>query len=201
MVMLLYDTIMFVPVEMTTMTTELDDYVTLAEAAALLRVHKSTVRRWIDQGEIEFIKAFAEPLPMMVIAELLGFPPMDLPQLKEWSYAWVLPFSRGLTLEQELWAVEKHIELQHYIYHMFEHLRSSNRALFRNMSNQQHGCSRLLGGVQQKLRTVCNLRHTTGRRCNRTGCDGLNRIYNNQVECTPAYCSSNVVGTGTSGQF
>ena len=57
---------------------------------------------WIDQGEIEFIKAFAEPLPMMVIAELLGFPPMDLPQLKEWSYAWVLPFSRGLSLEQEL---------------------------------------------------------------------------------------------------
>jgi cytochrome P450 len=71
---------------------------------------------WIDQGEIEFIKAFAEPLPMMVIAELLGFPPMDLPQLKEWSYAWVLPFSRGLSLEQELWAVEKHIELQHYIH-------------------------------------------------------------------------------------
>ncbi|MXX30209.1 MAG: hypothetical protein F4Z45_11100, partial [Gammaproteobacteria bacterium] len=37
---------------------------------------------WIDQGEIEFMKAFAEPLPMIVIAELLGFPRMDLPQLK-----------------------------------------------------------------------------------------------------------------------
>lgn len=71
---------------------------------------------WIDRDEIEFIKDFAEPLPMIVIAELLGFPRMDLPMLKEWSYAWVLPFSRGLTLDQEKWAVEKHIELQHYIF-------------------------------------------------------------------------------------
>lgn len=80
---------------------------------------------WIDRGEIEFIKEFAEPLPMRVIAELLGFPRMDLPQLKEWSSAWVLPFSRGLSLEQELWAVEKHIELQHYIYATMQEKRKS----------------------------------------------------------------------------
>lgn len=78
---------------------------------------------WIDQGEVEFMKAFAEPLPMIVIAELLGFPRMDLPQLKVWSAAWVLPFSRGLTLEQELDAVEKHIELQHYIHDAMQHKR------------------------------------------------------------------------------
>ncbi len=78
---------------------------------------------WIGQGEIEFMKAFAEPLPMIVIAELLGFPRMDLPQLKVWSAAWVLPFSRGLTLEQELDAVEKHIELQHYIFDAMRHKR------------------------------------------------------------------------------
>ncbi|MBL6691725.1 MAG: cytochrome P450 [Pseudomonadales bacterium] len=74
------------------------------------------VDEWIDDGEIEFLKSFAEPLPMLVIARILGFPPMDTPQLKEWSAAWVLPYSRGLTLEQETWAVEKHIELQHYIH-------------------------------------------------------------------------------------
>ena len=78
---------------------------------------------WIDQGEIEFMNAFAEPLPMIVIAELLGFPRMDLPQLKVWSAAWVLPFSRGLTLAQELDAVEKHIELQHYIHDAMQHKR------------------------------------------------------------------------------
>jgi cytochrome P450 len=80
---------------------------------------------WIDEGEIEFIDRFAEPLPMRVIAELLGFPPMDLPQLKEWSHAWVWPFSRGLTLEQEMWAVEKHIELQHYIFETMQRKRKN----------------------------------------------------------------------------
>jgi cytochrome P450 len=74
------------------------------------------IDQWIDKGQIEFMKEFAEPLPMIVIAELLGFPRMDLPMLKEWSFAWVWPFSRGLTQEQEKWAVEKHIELQHYIH-------------------------------------------------------------------------------------
>ena len=83
---------------------------------------------WIDKGEIEFIKEFAEPLPMIVIAELLGLPRMDLPQLKEWSHAWVLPFSRGLTLEQELWAVSKHIELQHYIHDTLQRKRKTPAA-------------------------------------------------------------------------
>ena len=59
------------------------------------------------------------------IAELLGFPRMDLPQLKVWSAAWVLPFSRGLTLEQELEAVRLHIELQHYIYEAMQRKRKS----------------------------------------------------------------------------
>jgi cytochrome P450 len=71
---------------------------------------------WIDEPSIPFIERFAEPLPMIVIAELLGFPKMDLPLLKVWSTAWVLPFSRGLSLQQEIDAVEKHIELQHYIF-------------------------------------------------------------------------------------
>ena len=80
---------------------------------------------WIDQGEIEFMKQFAEPLPMIVIAEFLGFPRMDLPQLKEWSAAWVLPFSRGLSLAQEVDAVEKHIQLQHYIHAAMQEKRKN----------------------------------------------------------------------------
>ena len=79
---------------------------------------------WIDEGEVDFMERFAVPLPMIVIAELLGFPRADLPKLKEWSYAWVLPYSRGLRLEQEMWAVSKHIELQHYI---VEHLQRKRR--------------------------------------------------------------------------
>lgn len=81
------------------------------------------IDEWIDAGEVEFLTAFAEPLPMIVIAELLGFPRMDLPQLKVWSEAWVRPFARGLTVEQEVDAVEKHIELQHYIHDTMQEKR------------------------------------------------------------------------------
>ncbi|MDA0338838.1 MAG: cytochrome P450, partial [Proteobacteria bacterium] len=83
------------------------------------------IDEWIDDGEVDFMKKFAEPLPMIVIAELLGFPRMDLPQLKEWSYAWVLPFSRGLSLEREKWAVTMHTELQHYIHETMKEKRKN----------------------------------------------------------------------------
>lgn len=71
---------------------------------------------WIDKGEIEFLADFSEPLPMIVIAEALGFPRIDLPRLKRWSGAWAAPFGRGLTVEEEVAAVELHIEFQHYIH-------------------------------------------------------------------------------------
>jgi len=80
---------------------------------------------WIDDGEVDFMNEFAEPLPMLVIAELLGFPRMDLPQLKVWSAAWVAPFARGLTLEQEKENVSLHIELQHYIYETMQEKRKN----------------------------------------------------------------------------
>ena len=85
------------------------------------------IDEFIEEGAaeagVDFMERFAVPLPMIVIAELLGFPRMDIPQLKEWSHAWVLPFSRGLTLAQEKWAVGKHIELQHYIFETMQRKR------------------------------------------------------------------------------
>ena len=80
------------------------------------RVVDRLIDEWIDRGEVEFIKDFAEPLPMAIIAEALGFPRVDIPRLKRWSEAWVKPFSRGLTREEELRAVRTHIEFQRYIH-------------------------------------------------------------------------------------
>ena len=68
-----------------------------------------------DQGEIEFVSAFAEPLPMTVITLLLGLPLEDMPQLKAWSTAWAAPFARGLSLEQELWVAEEGVAFQTYL--------------------------------------------------------------------------------------
>ena len=79
-------------------------------------VANQLVDGWIDKGEIEFIKEFADPLPMAIIAESLGFPRVDVPRLKRWSAAWVAPFARGLSEGEEIAAVRTHIEFQHYIH-------------------------------------------------------------------------------------
>ena len=68
-----------------------------------------------DAGSIEFIKRFAEPLPVTIITLMIGFPLEDMPQLKRWSTAWTLPFARGLTLEQELEVARQGVEFQDYI--------------------------------------------------------------------------------------
>ena len=39
----------------------------------------------IDDGEVEIVRQFAMPLPVMVITTVLGFPLDDIEQLKRWS--------------------------------------------------------------------------------------------------------------------
>ena len=69
----------------------------------------------IDRGECEFVQDFAIPLPVRVITTMMGFELEDIPQLKVWSEAWVLPFRGGLTEEEEIYAGERGVEFQHHI--------------------------------------------------------------------------------------
>jgi len=78
-------------------------------------------------GQIEFIAAFAEPLPSAIISRLLGFPSEDVRQLNDWAAAWVAPFARNLTLEQELWVAEQGVAFQHYIKSHIDDRRRSPR--------------------------------------------------------------------------
>ena len=48
-----------------------------------------------DEGELNFVQAFARPLPQQVMARVLGFPAKDIPQLAEWGEAQVMPFVYG----------------------------------------------------------------------------------------------------------
>ena len=68
-----------------------------------------------DDGDVEVVTAFAIPLPVTVITRMLGFPLEDMPRLKAWSDAWVMPFALGLTKEQEIYVAEQGVEFQHYI--------------------------------------------------------------------------------------
>jgi cytochrome P450 len=78
---------------------------------------------WIDEREVEFVSRFALPLPIMVITSLLGLPLEDIPQLKVWSEAWVMPFARGLTEAQERYVAEQGVQFQRYIHNHVEQKR------------------------------------------------------------------------------
>ena len=75
--------------------------------------------------EVDFVRAFSHPLPMTVIADLIGVPREDLPRFKAWSDAIVEPFSMMVSKERELECARLVVEMQHYF---ARHLEDRRRA-------------------------------------------------------------------------
>jgi cytochrome P450 len=77
-----------------------------------------TARELLDalesRTQIEFVHDFSHPLPMIVIAELIGVPSRDLARFKAWSDAIVEPFSMMVSHERELECARLVVEMQHY---------------------------------------------------------------------------------------
>jgi cytochrome P450 len=73
----------------------------------------------------EFVADFALPLPVLVITIMMGFDVADIPQLKEWSEAWVLPFRGGLSDDEEMYVARKIVEFQHHIKDTIEAKKAS----------------------------------------------------------------------------
>lgn len=79
------------------------------------------IRRIVDEllaplpptGEIDVIGAFAWPLPLRVLGELLGLPREDLAQLHVWGNDWILVQQEG-PLEKRLAHARGTVALQHY---------------------------------------------------------------------------------------
>jgi len=84
-------------------------------AETIQAVIDELIDSFLDDGQADFMQAFALPLPVRMITRLLGFPDEDIDRLKAWSTAWVLPFSGGLTDEQQVWVAEQVVEFQTYI--------------------------------------------------------------------------------------
>ena len=53
------------------------------------------IDKWINNDQVEFISEFARPLPQIVMANVIGFPISDIPSLKKWGDAMVMPFVYG----------------------------------------------------------------------------------------------------------
>jgi cytochrome P450 len=53
------------------------------------------IEDWIGGSEVEFVSAFARPLPQRTMASVLGFPQEDVPQLEIWGGAQVMSYVHG----------------------------------------------------------------------------------------------------------
>jgi len=82
--------------------------------AMIDRVAIELIDGFAGRAEIEFVREFAHPLPMIVIAELIGVPRGDLARFKAWSDAIVEPFSMMVSKEREIECARLVVEMQHY---------------------------------------------------------------------------------------
>ena len=78
---------------------------------------------FIDKGEVDFIEEFCYPLPMMVIAIILGLPQEDLEHFKRWSIAWVAPYAMSGDEDAALKYAREHVELKAYLVEKFAQKR------------------------------------------------------------------------------
>lgn len=81
----------------------------------------------LKRGGGEFMAEFAEPLPLAVIANLLGVPLELVPEYKKWTNAYVEPLGRMLSPEREIECAELTLEYQRYFIAEIEKRRKEPR--------------------------------------------------------------------------
>jgi cytochrome P450 len=87
------------------------------------RIANELIDGFADRGSVELVSEFAHPMPMIIIAELLGVPTTDLERFKAWSDAIVEPFSMMISREREIECARLVVEMQHYFAEMIEDRR------------------------------------------------------------------------------
>jgi len=82
---------------------------------------------FIDKGECEFVRDFATPLPVYVIADQLGVPRADLRKIKAWSDAFASRLGGMASPEEEVENARLIVEYQRYMERVIEDRRVSPR--------------------------------------------------------------------------
>ncbi|MEX2280298.1 MAG: cytochrome P450 [Acidimicrobiia bacterium] len=68
----------------------------------LEEVAARSIDQALDRGSMEAIADFATPIPLTMIADLLGIPTADQPMLVAWSHAMIRPFDADCPLEDRV---------------------------------------------------------------------------------------------------
>lgn len=82
----------------------------------------------IAKGGGEFMREVAMPLPVMVVATLLGVPPEDWRKFRYWGDAHVAVVSRTVTPEQEIEYAKATLDFQAYMIRVVHDRRKERRA-------------------------------------------------------------------------
>lgn len=81
----------------------------------IARLAHDLIDAFAGSGTVDLLPAFAEPIPVTIIAELLGVPVAMAPQLIEWSHRMVAMYHAGRTAEVERKAVAATLDFSDYL--------------------------------------------------------------------------------------
>ena len=125
------------------------------------RVVDELIDNFIDRGECEFVREFATPLPVYVIADQLGVPRKDLRRIKAWSDAFASRLGGMACADEEIENARLIVEYQHYMAAIIADRRASPQDdmisdLANNMINHADGerlmtVEELLSMIEQLL--------------------------------------------------
>ena len=93
-------------------------------AEYVAKVANDLIDTFIDAGECEFKSAFANHLPMTVIADSLGVPRADMDRFHRWSDAFVVQLGGISDRETRIEAARRIVEFQHYFVERIEEKRA-----------------------------------------------------------------------------
>jgi cytochrome P450 len=99
----------------------------LERETRIREIANELVDAFIAAGRADFVWQFAYPLPMTVIAGILGVPSTDLDRFKKWSDHAVERLSVGLPVERQVECARSIVEFQHYFKARIEERREEPR--------------------------------------------------------------------------
>ncbi|MEN9802395.1 MAG: hypothetical protein RLZ37_1520, partial [Actinomycetota bacterium] len=100
----------------------------IAELEPIIRsITTRLIDSWIERGRIEFVRDFAVPLPVEVIARALNVPDDRLVDFKRWSDDSIAGIGTDISIDQRIEAEYGVNEFQHYFAQQIEDRRENPR--------------------------------------------------------------------------
>lgn len=96
-------------------------------APRIRAVVEELVDSFAQDGQVDFIKQFAEPLVMRNLGDLIGIEPEERPQVKFWCDEMRERMSGGVSYEREMEIVRGHVAFQRYLFKKLEERRAAPR--------------------------------------------------------------------------